>query len=96
MNLLNHQQKFHSYLEAISENPNPARSFIDVYIPDAMRAEPIRATIISVQGKVIDSMNLDDISGRAFRYEIQYLNSGVYILQITRGEQTFNLRFIKE
>lgn len=81
------------YVEDFSVFPNPAEDYLYVHNPRNEMITVIR--LYSINGVLLDEVK--PLSDNEFkRISIQYLNAGIYILEITTNNGSFAQKFVKQ
>lgn len=71
----------------IGVSPNPVKNELNITLSDA---NITTASIINLVGKEVMKLNVSD----AKTYDVSSLPSGIYFLHITKGENTYNKKFV--
>lgn len=85
-------------LANVSENlhlfPNPASQYIQIMISNDLTS--IRSVkVYTIAGSVVDEKTMSG-NEESFRYDISQLKNGIYLMEITAGNQRNVLKFIKQ
>jgi hypothetical protein len=81
-----------SNIENVTVYPNPVTSLLNIQIPDALIINGIEVIeVMDVTGKKVISQ-----TGADKQISVQSLAAGMYIVQITSGNQKFVQKFIKQ
>ncbi|KAA9338813.1 T9SS type A sorting domain-containing protein [Adhaeribacter soli] len=81
-------------LESIKLYPQPAVSGKALFVQlQNSKMMPLRAELVSLEGKLVQSQNLDMISPKdLFQFNMPYLQPGVYFLQLLNSSQNILYR----
>ncbi len=88
---------YKSSLEALTMKvgPNPASSVISIFPSGAQMNKDLKISIVSVSGNVVTSIQAKG-SDKAVQLNIASLNPGVYIIQVSSGEDVVYKQFVKQ
>lgn len=76
----------------LSIYPNPASSSLNLQLETPIQNANLK--LISVTGQTVFEVN--SISGSNFAYEVSYLHSGLYIVKIVAGKDSYTSKFVKQ
>ena len=76
----------------LSIYPNPASSNLNLQLETPIQNANLK--LISVTGQTV--LEVNSISGTNFTYEVSYLHSGLYIVQIVDGKDSYTSKFVKQ
>jgi hypothetical protein len=79
--------------EFVSIYPIPTSETLFITHGDSFQGA-IKIDVINIVGQVVMSINADNL-GSSIKLDVSTLNSGLYILDITLGENRFSERFVK-
>ncbi len=81
----------------ISLYPNPVSGNSMNVLVNNTTGDSLNATIYNTLGQQVLSRSIENLNGREFMVNgLDQLNSGLYILRITNGDQSFTQRFVKK
>lgn len=72
--------------------PNPTTASINLNTPSPI--QNVNLKIISITGQTV--LEKQNLSGTDFSFEVSTLSQGMYILQLTNGNEVYNSKFIKQ
>ena len=72
--------------------PNPANSDISVKFKNLMENGTLK--IISLTGQTV--FEKQHFSGTDFSFDVSYLSAGLYLIQVSDGNNSYNSKFVKE
>ena len=78
--------------QIIKPYPNPISNILNLKISNSIDNATLK--IISLKGQTV--FEKQNISGKDFNFDVSNLNAGMYIVQITDSDRTFNAKFIKQ
>jgi hypothetical protein len=76
--------------------PNPANDCINIALPPQTDYRNTDLEILSLEGKVLIKINKFETRGIIFSVNINYFKSGVYVVKIYSGGETFTSKIMKE
>jgi len=74
--------------------PNPASQYLQILLPPN-NAAICKMKVYSIAGAVVDEKALSG-NEESFRYDISQLKTGIYLIEITSGNQRNVSKFIKQ
>lgn len=87
-------ENFANSTEMIQLYPNPANLYLQILLPQN-NAAICKMKVYSIAGAVVDEKALSG-SEESFRYDISQLKTGIYLIEISSGNQRNVSKFIKQ
>lgn len=79
----------------ISIFPNPAYNDLYIKIPATPGANRYVISLITLDGQVLSSEEIFNISSESYQLNVRHLSPGMYILRVTNGGKTWHSKFSK-
>ena len=76
----------------LSVYPNPTNSSLNLQLPTSTANATLK--IISITGQTV--FEKQSINGTDFNFDVSNLNSGLYLIQISDGQNNFSSKFVKQ
>lgn len=87
-------ESFAGNSEKVHLYPNPASQYMQIVIPNSFA--PISSLkVYNIAGSIVDEKSLSG-NEKSFRYDVSQFNNGIYLMEITSGNQRNVLKFIKQ
>ena len=90
----------HQSMQSLRISPNPANSFINISIIDGssftVKNNKLIIRIYNTAMQVEKEVSISSIQNNTFKMPVSQLKSGIYMLQLIRGNEEFGGTFIKE
>lgn len=85
------------YSIMINSYPNPAVEYVDIIIPEMDARDALILSILSSDGRVIQSINIEPgMAGNKLRFDTSSISNGLYLISIQSSEnETAYGKFIK-
>lgn len=87
-------QTFADGVEKIQLYPNPASQYMQILIPHDYAATR-SVKVYTIAGSVVDEKVLSK-NAESLRYDVSQFKNGIYLMEITAGNQRNVLKFIKQ
>lgn len=81
--------------QAYTLYPNPAKEYINISKQNVYAAAAQSLELMDMNGKVLQSMELDFVNNSIANLDISHLSTGVYLIKLNGNGLSQTLRFVK-
>ena len=79
-------------LNTFSLYPNPTNGNLNIQLSNTITNGTLK--VITITGQMVFEQH--NLNGTTFNFDVTSLNQGIYIVQLTNGNEVFNSKFIKQ